>query len=208
MKQDWIKNGGNVVWVAAWIVLSLHLTSTAGVVASAAGALLGLLLPEFLSRRRVRDWVIAAGAGLFWLCTGLPSAMFRESTFIFSMMGAEGGYTFLEMMMWGGTALRLTALLQTARRRFPALIVIQVLFAGGTLAAILAAHRDGAQHRPYFLVDPMLLHGEDPVLALLLAGVVIGMSALIWIFCQTSGRKRARDLIVLFVLLIAALLML
>jgi transglutaminase-like putative cysteine protease len=208
MKQNWIKNGGNVVWVAAWIVLSLHLTSTAGVVASASGALLGLFLPEFLSRRRVRDWVIAAGAGLFWLCTGLLSVMFRESTFIFSMMGAEGGYTFLEMMMWGGTALGLTALLQTARRRVPALIVIQVLFAGGTLAAILAAHRDGAQHRPYFLVDPMLLRGKDPVIVLLLAGVVVAVAILMWLFCQTSGRRRLRDLTVLLALIALGILFL
>ena len=208
MKQNWIKNAGNVVWVAAWIILSLHLTSAAGVVASASGALLGLFLPEFLSRRRVRDWVIAAGAGLFWLVAGLLSAMLSQSTFIFSMMGSEGGYTFLEMLMWGGTALGLTALLQAGRRRFPALIVVQVLFAGGTLAAILAAHRDGAQHRPYFLVDPMLLRGKDPVIVLLLAGVVVAVAILLWLFCQSSGRRRLRDLTVLFALLILGILFL
>src|SRR5881396_3542974 len=105
LKQNWIKNAGNVVWVAAWIVLSLHLTSPAGVVASASGALLGLFLPEFLSRHRVRDWVIAAGAGIFWLFTGVLSGMLRGSTLIFSTLGSEGGYNFLEMTMWGGTAL-------------------------------------------------------------------------------------------------------
>src|SRR5258708_10414866 len=208
MKQSWVKNGGSGVGGAAWIVLPLHLAATAGVVASAAGALLGLFLPEFLSRRLVRNWVIAAGAGLFWLCTGLLSAMLRESTFIFSMMGAEGGYTFLEMMMWGGTALGLTALLQTARRRVPALIVIQVLFAGGTLAAIVAARRDGAQHRPYFLVDPMLLRGKDPVIVLLLAGVIVAVAILTWLFCQTSGRRRLRDLTVLLALLALGILFL
>src|ERR1700720_3090899 len=97
LKQSWIKNSGNVVWVAAWIVLSLHLTSAAGVGASAGGALLGLFLPEFLSRHRVRDSVIAVGAGLVWLLTGVLSGLLRESTFIFSMMGSEGGYNFLEM---------------------------------------------------------------------------------------------------------------
>ena len=207
-KLSWITNTGNLVWVIAWVILSLYLTSTAGVVASATGALLGLFIPEFLARRRMREWVIAAGAGLVWLTTGLLSATLRGSTTAFSMFGVDGGYNFLEIMLWGGTAFGLTALLQCAKRRLPALVVVQVLFAGGTMAAILAAHRDGATHRPYFLVDPLLLQGKDPVIVLLLAGLIVAVAIVTWLFCQSSGRKRLRDITALLALLALTVLFL
>ena len=200
MKQLWTKYPGAAVWVTAWVVLSMHLTTTPGVIAAIAGAVAGLIAPGFLAKRRLREAAIAGAAALLTILNWELTEFLRHST--------STPYAILEILLWSGTALGITCLLEVLRRRFPAMIVLEVLFTGSTFGAILAAHRDGAQHRPYFLVDPLLTRGEDPVLALILAGIIIALCAVTWIFSQTSGRKRTRDLVALLVLLTAALLLL
>lgn len=203
--QRGLRYGGSIVWIGAWIVLAYRFTASAGVFACALGAFCGLVAPELLEGRRVRRSTIAGGAILIWAVLAGSAGILRSSPLFFSVAGNRPAYALLEATIWGVTALGLTTVCEVLRRRFPVTLTFQVLFAGATLAAVLAAHRDGAQYRPYFLIDPLLLRGIDPAAALLCAGIIVGMALLIWIFAQTPGkrsqRRRAFDLAALLALL-------
>jgi protein-glutamine gamma-glutamyltransferase len=196
---------GTLVWMAAWTVLASQYTTVTGTVAATAGALLAYIAARWVDRRRPRLEAVIPGCAVAWALLLLGAHELQQWQFVSALLGQLPAYEIAEIVRWGGSALCFSLGLDLLRSKFPEASAVRVILIVLSFATLLAAHRDGAQQRPYQVVDQMVRRGYDPVDFFLLAGVVIAIGAVV--FCLTNSRltKRGMKDPVLLIALLALL---
>jgi transglutaminase-like putative cysteine protease len=146
-----------------------------GAVAGALGAAAGSLAGRGLAATRARTHALLAGcAGLLGFGV-LGRELLVGGALPAALLGPASSLRLGEAVVFGfgasavGAALRLLA---ARRRSFAALEASAV---GIAFAALVAAHRNGAIHRPYEIADPILARGGDPSHAMLAIGACAGV---------------------------------
>jgi protein-glutamine gamma-glutamyltransferase len=125
-----------------------------------------------------------------------------------SIFGAEHAYVGSQSMIWFAQAFFSVGFLRFLSGRVPSLVSLEVFTVAMMLVSPLAAHRQGFIHRPYFLVDPLWSHNQDPVPVFL----TIGAAAAILLVLLSLGRRTKRasilDVVLLLVLILGLYLVL
>jgi transglutaminase-like putative cysteine protease len=196
---------GTLVWMAAWTVLALQYTTVTGTVAATAGALLGYIAARWANRQSPRLEVLIPSCVFAWALLLMGCYQLQQWQCVSAILGQLPAYELVESLRWGGSAFCLSLGLDLLRSKFPEASAVRVILIVMSFASLLAAHRDGAQQRPYQVVDEMLRRGYDPVDFFLLVGVVIAIGAVV--FCLTNPRlaKRGMKDPVLLIALLALL---
>jgi protein-glutamine gamma-glutamyltransferase len=199
---------GTLVWMAAWTVLASQYTTVTGTVAATAGALLAHTAARWADQRSPRLEVVIPSCAVAWALLVIGAHELQQWQFVSAVLGQLPAYELAEILRWGGSALCFSFGLDLLRSKYPEASAVRVILIVVSFATLLAAHRDGAQQRPYQVVDQMVLRGYDPVDFFLLAGVVIAIGAVV--FCLTNPRltKRGMKDPVLLIALLALLALL
>lgn len=181
-----------VVAAALWGLVSAlgaaSLSVASGVAAAVLGSILGVLLARAAAASRLRLPVIWAACGGALLGALLAARLTVTLSLPAAVLGPSGAFRLGEVLAWFGvTVAALTALHASSRRR-PVFLVPELLLAGGLLAGLLAAHRDGFVNRPHRLVDRLWGAGFDPVPVFL--GVGAAVAALLLVLAAVSGSRR------------------
>jgi protein-glutamine gamma-glutamyltransferase len=183
---------GTLVWMAAWTVLALQYTTVIGTVAATAGALLGCVAARRANLRSPRLEAVIPSCVFAWALLLIGCHELQQWQFVSAVIGQLPTFELAEMLGWGGSAFCFSLGLDLLRSKFPEASAVRVILIVISFASLLAAHRDGAQQRPYQVVDQMLRRGYDPVDFFLLVGVVIAMGAVV--FCLTNPRLTNRGM--------------
>jgi transglutaminase-like putative cysteine protease len=183
---------GTLVWMAAWTVLALQYTTVTGSVAATAGALLGCIAARWVNRQSPRLEVVIPSCVFAWALLLMVAYELQQWQCVSAVLGQLPAYELAEIVRWGGSAFCFSLGLDLLRSKFPEVSAVRVILMVVSFASLLAAHRDGAQQRPYQVVDQMLRRGYDPVDFFLLVGVVIAIGTVV--FCLTSPRLTKRGM--------------
>jgi transglutaminase-like putative cysteine protease len=199
---------GTLVCMAAWTVLALQYTTVTGTVAATAGALLGCMVARWANRRSPRLEVVIPGSVVACVLFLMGAHEVQQWQFVSAVLGQLPACELAEILRWGGSAFCFSLGLDLLRPKFHEASAVRVILIVVSFASLLAAHRDGAQQRPYQVVDQMLRRGYDPVDFFLLVGVVIAIGTVV--FCLTNPRltKRGMKDPVLLIALLALLALL
>jgi hypothetical protein len=102
----------------------------------------------------------------------------QQSQFAGIIRGSIPAFEWLGILICGGAAFCVSLALDLLRAEFPQAQAVRALLIVASFASFLVMHRDGAQLRPYSVID-FILHAEhDPVDFFLLAGVVIAIGTI------------------------------
>ena len=173
-----MKGGGSTalhaaLWMLAATVTAGGFTLGTGMAGAALGALLGVMLGRRLAGTRLRTWALPAlAAGLLVLALATASLLTRWPGPA-ALLGPRVLYALAEFLPAVALPLALVGTLEALALRHHAwrvagLAVLAVLF-----SALFAAHQEGFLNRPYFLVDPLWGHGQDPLPWFLLLGLIL-----------------------------------
>ena len=161
---------GVVVYATSGFVTAWPLTVPEGAVAAATGAAVASLLGTALASTRVRTYALVIGA----LFASLLSVWLRDwlvsSELFASIVGPSLAMRAGDVVVLGLGALGLGVALRVLSSRYRSLAILEVAIICVAFASLVAAHRNGAIHRPFEIADPMLARGWDPTLVILVIG--------------------------------------
>lgn len=204
----WWKLPGVVIWMIAVGLLAAGYTSGFGLLFGLLGVVAAFALAsglETLPIRLSRVWLVAAGA--MGLTIGV-SAFLRGNSSIVGVLGSEAVYAITEAENWFmGVACWLTPVLLSARR-YSLFLTIEAASLVGIFSSILAAHRDGSIHRPFFLTDWLLERNYDPMPFFLGAGALLGILLVVWMLSRSSAKRTLLDPALLIAMIVALFLFL
>src|ERR1700735_2907014 len=166
---------GTLAWMVAWTVLASQYTTVTGTVAATASALLAYFAAGWIDRRSPRLEVVIPSCAVAWALLLMSAHELQQWQFVSSLLGQLPAYELAEIVRWGGSALCFSLGLGLLRSKFPDASAVLVVLFVVSFATLLSAHRDGAQQRPYQVVDQLVRRGYDPVDFFLLAGVAIAI---------------------------------
>jgi len=164
------------------------LSVAAGVAAAVLGSVLGVLLARAAAASRLRLWAVWVSAGGLLLASLLTARLTVALSLPASLLGPSAAFRLGEVLTWFGVTVALLGALHASSRRHPVFMVLELLLAGGLLAGLLAAHRDGFVNRPHQLVDRLWGSGFDPVPVFLGAGAAV--AALLLALATVRGSRR------------------
>lgn len=194
------------VVLAAVLFFAAPLTTFPGMLAAAAGTVAGTLIAARLARSRLR-FVAALLGGLGLAAAGLLAAQLTTAwPLVSELLGPPGALLLAELQRWFLLSLAVAGTLRfaSARRRSAALLEAVLVIA--SLALAVAAHRDGAFHRPLVLGDWAWSRGIDPARLLLVLGALTGLT-LVPLLLGDLLRRLGRNLLSLGLLALGILLL-
>ena len=179
-------------WNQSPLVSSILLAGAGGL-----GGSTGAYLLRNARFRLSRFW--AFGLSLM-LAGSLLTSLLRWLALPSLLLGGRLTYVICDGAFWFWESLVLVFLLRWTSTTRPSLVTLELLFAGGGLIELFAAHRHGFVNRPYALVDPLWARGIDPLPVFLAFGA--GIAVLILMLGATHSPKRGRwiDITVLVML--------
>ncbi|MFN9085814.1 MAG: transglutaminase domain-containing protein [Acidobacteriota bacterium] len=204
----WWKLPGVVIWMSAVGLLAAGYTAPAGLLFALLGVVTAFVLAgalEALPLRLGRLWLAAAGVmGL----TVTLSAFLRGNSTVVGLLGSESVYAITEAENWFvGVVCWLTPVLLSARR-FSLFLTVEAASLVGIFSSVLAAHRDGSIHRPFFVTDWLLERNYDPMPFFLGAGALLGILLVVWMLSRSSAKRTLLDPVLLIAMIVALFLFL
>lgn len=204
----WWKLPGVLVWMAAISLLASGYTSKFGLLFALSGVVSAFAVAtrlEPLSVRLSRVWL---AAGLLMLVTvGLSQFLLGNST-VAGLLGSEAVYSITEAENWFmGVLCWLTPVLLSARR-YSMFLTLEAASLVAIFSSVLAAHRDGSIHRPFFLTDWLLERNYDPMPFFLGAGALLGILLVVWMLSRSSAKRTLLDPALLIAMIVALFLFL
>lgn len=197
-----------LVLAFAAVVLCWPLTVTTGVLAAAAGALLGAVIADRTSaleapRPRLASMLLLA---LLALAAGVwGSRLLVGSSTVAGLLSPVLTLRLSEAVLWLSLVAPSVFALRFLTARRPLWAVAEILAIGLAVAAGLAAHRGGMVHRPLVIGDWAWSRGIDPVLIFLTAG---GAAAVLLAALMMSEERKRRIPLHMSALLLVALALL
>lgn len=204
----WWKLPGVVIWMSAVGLLAAGYTAPAGLLFALLGVVTAFVLAgalEALPLRLGRLWLAAAAVmGL----TVTLSAFLRGNSTVVGLLGSESVYAITEAENWFvGVVGWLTPVLLSARR-YSLFLTVEAASLVGIFSSVLAAHRDGSIHRPFFVTDWLLERNYDPMPFFLGAGAVLGILLVVWMLSRSSAKRTLLDPVLLIAMIVALFLFL
>ena len=182
---------GTILWMMlAAVVCWSQSPLTLSIILAAGGALCGSMLSYLARESRIslwRTWI--AGFAAMVLVNSLID-LARWAKLPSFILGGPGAYLLTDALFWGAEVTLVVFLLRWSSTVKPSLISLELLVAGGALAELFAAHRNGYVNRPYAIVDPLWARGIDPLPVFLAFGALI--AALLLVLGATHSPKRGR----------------
>ncbi|MCX6586971.1 MAG: hypothetical protein NTX13_10380 [Acidobacteria bacterium] len=207
-KSIWWKVPGVVIWMTAVGLLATGYTSGAGLLFALLGVVAAFLLAGALENcaiRLSRLWLAAAAAvGL----TVAWSLFLRGNSSVVGLLGSEVVYSLTEAENWFMGVLCWLAPLLLSARRYSIFLTVEAASLVGIFASILAAHRDGSIHRPFFITDWLLERNYDPMPFFLGAGAILGILLVVWMLSRSSAKRTLLDPALLIAMIVALFLFL
>jgi len=204
----WWKLPGVVIWMTAVGLLAAGYTSGFGLLFALLGVVAAFALAgnlEALPIRLSRIWLVAAGA--MGLTVGV-SMFLRGNSGIVGVLGSEAVYAITEAGNWFmGVVCWLAPVLLSARR-YSMFLTLEAASLVGIFSSVLAAHRDGSIHRPFFLTDWLLERNYDPMPFFLGAGALLGIMLVVWMLSRSSAKRTLLDPALLIAMIVALFLFL
>ncbi len=197
-----------LVLAFAAVVLCWPLTVTTGILAAAAGALLGTLAADRTSalgqpRPRLASMLLLA---LVTLAAGVwASRLLVSSSIVAGLLSPVLTLRLSEALLWLFLVAPSVFALRFLTARRPLWAVAEVLAIGLAVATGLSAHRGGMVHRPLVIGDWAWSRGIDPVLVFLLAG---GAAAFLLAALMLSEERKRRIPLHMSVLVLVGLALL
>ena len=160
-----------LLMILAAMAMSWGLSTTAGVIACSAGAMVGVFLGAYLATTRLRSWLFLAGGALGLLLSSVFAAGVGRWSLVVDILGGDGALVVSEILWWGGGSLSIFTAMRAMALRSPAWVAVELLLPIFGAASLFASHRQDSIHRPQYLADWALERGEDPIWYLLMIGV-------------------------------------
>ena len=190
------------IWSVATAVAAFMYAVPMATLSAAVGAFLGHFAGIGVEKSSIKLFpglgVIFAVQFVVALLLLIPGSLGLTS----SIFGAQNAFVGSQSMIWLAQAFFSVAFLRFLSGRVPSLVSLEVFTVAMMLVSPLAAHRQGFIHRPYFLVDPLWSHNQDPVPVFL----TIGAAAAILLVLLSLGRRTKRASILDVILLLALIL--
>ncbi len=204
----WWKLPGVVIWMAAVGLLAAGYTSKLGILFALSGVVSAFVLATWLdgfSLRLIRVWlcsVLVIGLAM------LLSSFLRGNSGVVGLFGSETIYGFAESTNWFmGVLCWLVPVLLSAKR-YSLFLTLEAGSLVGIFSSLLAAHRDGSIHRPFFLTDWLLERNYDPMPFFLGAGALLGIMLVVWMLSRSSAKRTLLDPALLIAMIVALFLFL
>lgn len=199
---------GILIWMVAAFVLAANLTSNGATYAAMAGVLAAFLGAELLDGLQVRLqrlWLVALAAisGVAGL-----SSLLRFTTLPAEVASPLVVYSLTESTLWftGMVAFLLPTLVSA--KRYSLFLTVEAFALVTIFASWLAAHREGAVHRPFFITDFLLERNWDPMPFFLGFGAALGVLLVIWMMSRSSAKRTLVDPVILISVVLALFLFL
>lgn len=189
----------------AALAVTAGVALTEGVVAAVLGALAGVLVGEWLGKSKWRLPVVLGGcaAGLL-LALGM-SALALRWELVPSIVGPGVALRLAGLLRYGGGILAIVAAMRALVLRHKTALAIELVVVVATLAASLAAHRDGVLARPMWLSDWAWQVGLDPANVLLGIGGGAVVLLAVLLVAESEGEPSMASLIALPLLALLAI---
>lgn len=204
----WWKLPGVVIWMTAVGLLAVGYTSGVGLLSALLGVVMAFAVTdrlETLPIRLSRLWLVAAGA---MAVTVGVSTLLRGNSAVVGLLGSEVVYAITEAENWFMGVFCWLAPLLLSARRYSMFLTIEAASLVGIFSSILAAHRDGSIHRPFFLTDWLLERNYDPMPFFLGAGAMLGILLVVWMLSRSSAKRTLLDPALLIAMIVALFLFL
>ena len=161
-----------VLMAGAVFAIGWGLTTTVGCFSGALGAAMGVFFGEYLSRSRLRLWLMAL-LMLFGVLLGLACCNVLVSWSVpVDLLGISLSLSLSEGLRWWLGSLGIISLLRASSARHPSLVLFELLLPLMAAASLLASHREGNLHRPQWLADWAIEEGQDPIWYLMMFGLL------------------------------------
>lgn len=177
-----------VAAVACALAVAGSFADAVGIAGAILGAIVGTVAGELLGRSRVRSAVIVGAAAVAWPATALVATACVELQVIPFIVGPAWALRLASLVGFGGGMLVATALLRSLSTRYTAALYAELAAMIGGIAALVAAHRNGAIARPLWLSDAAWRHGIDPSVPLALLGVTLALLCAAYALLETKNR--------------------
>ncbi|MEM8930127.1 MAG: transglutaminase domain-containing protein [Acidobacteriota bacterium] len=208
LPRSWWRAG---IMALALLLLCWPYTVPLGRLAAMLAAVVGVLAGERANAPLDRDgrtlrWpTVVIGSFLVSVLGWVLSRSVVAIGWVAGLLGPLATYQIAEALFWFLVPLGVITALRYGASRMAWLGVLEIVVAGGGVAASVAAHRDGLVNRPLVLGDWAWTHGIDPGVLLLALG---GVASLVLAALLLTGRRRVwRNLALLAVLAVAVLLL-
>ena len=198
--DSWIAVALRVLVAAlAALAATWQAATSVGIAAAAAGAALGVIAGEVLSRSRVR-LLLAVLGGFAVIGLGfLSSWLLTRWEILATRLGPGVAVVVSDSVLLACLTLGICTILRSTGARWRPAAAFEVVVLAAGLASPLAAHRGGSINRPLDLGDRALAAGEDPVIYLQLLGGVAAVGLALFLITERRWlRAIAAAVLVLF----------
>jgi len=189
-----------LLYAVALLLYLLPLATWSGVAVSVLGALLGMGLASAAHRRGMRlAAVLVLAPPALLLALGLGGWL-QDAQWLAGLLGVKAALLAAEGLSLGLAALVAAFLLRFLSHTARALSLVEVLFVAGSVAALLADHRNRMLNRPRFLSDWAWSMGLNPGTVLVAVGIVATLVAIL-LFLRGQPLLKLLTSLLLFMLL-------
>jgi transglutaminase-like putative cysteine protease len=179
------------------------LATWSGMLSAVLAALVGMRLGTSAHRRGLRvGAVLVLGLPAFLLCLALGEWL-QNAAWFSRTLGVRNALYAAEALSLGLAAMVAAFVLRFLARAARALSLLEVLFVAGSVAALLADHRNRMLNRPRFFSDWAWSLGVTPTTVLVAAGIVATLAAIL-LFLRGQRLLKLLTTLLLFALLGAA----
>ncbi|HEY3356692.1 MAG TPA: transglutaminase domain-containing protein [Polyangia bacterium] len=196
------------VLVTAACAVSWDLALTAGILAAAAGTIVGLVAGPRLARSPLRLGAIALVAAATVTLGLVLGVLVDRSSALAGALGVVGALGLADALRFGLLFAGVLALLRAAGARHRTARLLELGVVVLSFVRVLAVHREGAINRPLFLADWAWARGIDPVLVLLWIGGAGALLLTVLLLAERRGHRLLVHVGALLVLILGAVLFL
>ncbi|MEX2469173.1 MAG: transglutaminase-like domain-containing protein, partial [Pseudohongiellaceae bacterium] len=186
MNQNTLTTGIRALILSAsfWLI-SLNLTVLSGSLAAVLGCVAACVFADRrlqqppLAELRVSSLLLLS---LLVLLLGtVVGNLFASTSWLAALLAPITAFNTGEFVKWLALALSLTFALRVLSKRTGFGAILEILFVASAFVWVLAAHRNGMIHRPFFIGDFALIRGIDPSTILMGFGgaAVLALAALL-----------------------------
>lgn len=186
---------------AAAITLYLRpLSSLPGIVSAICCALAALFLADMAHRKRLRLAVVLTMAPVILLGALLGGERLLDSTTVARALGIDNSFAAADAVTFGLLGLATVFTLRALSNRARLFSLLEVVFVAGSVATMLADHRNRMLNRPRFFSDWAWTLGIDPSTVLVGIGAAVSLVAALLFLRDQPLLKVVSSLLLLLLL--------
>lgn len=189
-----------LLYAVSLLLYLVPLASYSGMVVAVGAALAGMRLGSAAYRRGMRAGAVVALAPPLFLLSLALGEWLQDAAWFSSLLGVKLALAGAEALSFGLAALVVSFLLRYLAHAARSLSLLEVLFVAGSVAALLADHRNRMLNRPRFFSDWAWSMGINPATVLVAVGIVATLVAIL-LFLRHQPLLKLLGSLLLFLLL-------